>query len=617
MKKQFNRAVAVVASAALVLSSVTPAFADSKALDRFSDVSGHWAVSDLSNMAEKGIMGGYPDNTMRPQQSVTVAESIKLINKTLDLKGSGTVSAIKYTDVKKDAWYSNEIAIAVENGYLAKVAPGEKLKPNASATREQLSSMFAQAMELKAQNNNALDKFKDSTKISADLKSDMAAAVEKGLFGGYEDGTIRPSENVIRATMAAVANRTIIEREKAQNGAIVLGANDVLVKSHGETISGKTIDTLWIAPVEGKGTITLENINAKKVVVMGANTVLEIKTTTTAAVKERRAKVAETGSFIGEIEIRVPNAKVLVGKGSKVTLLTLKPEAKNALISGAGTVEKAVISADGVKLDVVGTKFTVGKDVTGSVINGQSVAGNTSGSVTTDGIKKDSTGGGGGGGSSSGGGSGPVTVPSYNYAFIAVKGGETINIVEKSYKSDTKLSFSVVNEVYKAIGTLSDDAIAKAMPTVKDILEQENDKNEKYVTVLNNTIQAYAGSDLKVFAKTGPVAGYVSEIAGGNVTKMNLLTKELLGAGLDSILSDLAILFPGSAIPSNISVEVIKADGTLETIAGVLVKDAVSTINSKLGAVTFAQAAGKEVVKIGLTDPNSNTTLSLKINEVK
>ncbi|WP_028828659.1 S-layer homology domain-containing protein [Proteocatella sphenisci] len=613
MKKHFNRAVALVASAALVLSTATPAFADSKVLDRFSDISGHWAVSDLTSMTEKGIMGGYPDNTMRPQQSVTIAESIKLINKSLKLEGNGNVSAITYTDVKKNAWYSNEIAIAVENGYLAKVAPGEKLNPNASATREQLSSMLVQAMELNSKNNSALDKFKDNAKISASLKSDMAAAVEKGLFGGYEDGTIRPSENVIRATMAAVANRTIKDREASQNGGIVLGANDILVKSHGETISGKTVDTLWVAPTEGEGVITLENVRAKKVVVMGENTSLEIKTTVQPQAKEKRAKVAETGSFIGEIEIRVPNAKISVGKGSNVTLLTLKPEAKQAVISGEGTVEKATIGADGVTFNIVGTKFTVAKDVTGTVINKQAVAGNTSGSVTTDGIKKDSIAGGGGGGSSSGGG----TAPSYNtykYNFVVSKtdksGTTPISIMKKDFKENTKMSFAVVSEVYKAI-PVSDDSINQAMPTVKDILNLENAKGDKYVKVLDSAIQDYKGATtLKVFNKNSVVAGYVGKIAAkDNVeNNMNLLTKKLVEAGIDSILSDLAILFQGEAIPAKISVSVM---GTELSVAERAIASAVSTIDSKLKEVTFADATGKEVVKIGLT--GSKTTLSLKI----
>lgn len=614
MKRQFNKAVAVATSAALLLSSAMPVFGAERAIDRFTDVTGHWAVSDLSSMAERGIMGGYPDNTMRPQQSVTIAESVKLINKALELKGSGDVSVIKYSDVKKDAWYSGEIAIAIENGYLSKVAPGEKLNPNAPATREQLSSMFAQAMDLKAKDLTSLDKFKDSAKISASFKADMAAAVEKGLFGGYEDETIRPSEKVIRATMAAVSNRTILERELESNQGIVLGANDMLVDSNGVTVSNKAVDTLWIAPVKGEGVIVLENINAKKVVVMGENTQIEIKSTT-AAVKERRAKTADIFSFIGELEIRVPNVRLSVGKGSTIKLLTLKPEAAKAVIAGAGVIEKAVIAANNVKLDIVGAKFEVAKGVTGSVINGQSVAGNTSGTVTTDGIKKDSAGGGGGGGG--GGGVAPTPVKN-TYAFVASKDGSDINIVEKQYYGTDMMSFVAVSGVYSAIGALNsttiDSHVSKAMPTVEEILNLTNEYDVRYVTVLDNTIKAYSGNDLSVFKKGETVAGYISAIAAGtNVdTNMNALTKALLTNTLDSILTDLGKLFPNSIIPSNISVKTIKADGTLETLSGTLLSAAKSTIDSKLGAVTFDQATGKTVVEIGA----NGKTISLEIKKI-
>ena len=613
MKRQFNKAVAVATSAALLLSSAMPVFGAERAIDRFTDVKGHWAVSDLSSMAERGIMGGYPDNTMRPQQTVTMAESVKLINKALELKGSGDVSVIKYSDVKKDAWYSGEIAIAIENGYLSKVAPGEKLNPNAPATREQLSSMFAQAMELKAKDLTSLDKFKDSAKISASFKADMAAAVEKGLFGGYEDETIRPSEKVIRATMAAVTNRTILERELESNQGIVLGANDMLVDSNGVTVSGKTVDTLWIAPVKGTGVIVLENINAKKVVVMGENTQIEIKSTT-AAVKERRAKVADILSFIGELEIRVPNAKISVGKGATIKLLTLKPEAAKAVIVGAGTVEKVVIGADNVKFEIVGAKFEVLKAVVGAVINGQSVAGNTTGSVTTDGIKKDSTGGGGGGG----GGVAPTPVKN-TYAFVAAKDGSEVNIVEKQYYGTDKMSFAAVSGVYSAVGALDsatiDSHVAKAMPTVEEILNLENESHVKYVKVLDDTIKAYAGNDLAVFTKGGTAAGYISEIADGTDvdTNMNALTKALLKSSLDSILTDLGKLFPSSKIPSGITIRVIDANGDLEQISNdTLLSAAKSTIDSKLGAVTFEKATGKTVVEIGA----NGKTISLKVKKM-
>ena len=134
------------------------------------------------------------------------------------------------------------------------------------------------------------------------------------------------------------------------------------------------------------------------------------------------------------------------------------------------------------------------------------------------------------------------------------------------------------------------------------------------MTVLNNTINAYEAKDLTVFTKNGTVAGYISAIAAGTDVdyNMNSLTKELLKTGLDSILTDLGKLFPNSIIPSNISVKTIKADGTLETLSGTLLSAAKSTIDSKLGAVTFDQATGKTVVEIGA----NGKTISLEVKKM-
>lgn len=49
----------------------------------FSDVSGHWAENDIAVAASKGWIKGYPDGTFRPNQNITRAEAVSLINRVL------------------------------------------------------------------------------------------------------------------------------------------------------------------------------------------------------------------------------------------------------------------------------------------------------------------------------------------------------------------------------------------------------------------------------------------------------------------------------------------------------------------------------------------------------
>ncbi|MGB5824681.1 MAG: S-layer homology domain-containing protein [Proteocatella sp.] len=452
MKRNSKKTLSVGTAIMMVLTTAIPAFADTSSASKFPDVTGHWAAGDLTKMTERGIMGGYPDGTMKPEKAVTMAESIKLINKALDLKGSKGTSVITYSDVKKDAWYSDEIAIAVENGYLSKVAPGMKLNPNAPATREQLSSMLAEAMKLTVSDTKILDKFKDADQISPALRMQMAAAVEKGLFGGYEDDTIRPKSVVIRATMSAVANRAITEREAAQ---IKLGVNDVLVDANGTALSNKTFETVLISPVKGEGVITLEKITAKKIIVMGAESSVVIK----------------GESKINEIEYKAANSKLDIQKDAVVNLLTVKAEAKNSTVSGDGILTKVEISAENFKLNTIGTKFIVMKDVDGVTTNGTKIPAGTSGKTTKIGFDKDVVTGGGGGG----GGGGSVTPPvsdivgtGYSYSpstlTLTVNSG-TIS----STTLDSKVPTTVTNLVVAGSSVTIDGITVTGTTTVQEL----------------------------------------------------------------------------------------------------------------------------------------------------
>lgn len=74
----------------------------------FSDVSGYWAEDYIANAAAKGWVGGYTDGTFRPEQYITRAEAITIINRMLKrfVNEDGLHSdASIWSDNDKDAWY--------------------------------------------------------------------------------------------------------------------------------------------------------------------------------------------------------------------------------------------------------------------------------------------------------------------------------------------------------------------------------------------------------------------------------------------------------------------------------------------------------------------------------
>lgn len=51
---------------------------------RFSDIAGHWAKSDILAAAKMGFIDGYPDGTFRPDNNITRAEAVRIINNVLN-----------------------------------------------------------------------------------------------------------------------------------------------------------------------------------------------------------------------------------------------------------------------------------------------------------------------------------------------------------------------------------------------------------------------------------------------------------------------------------------------------------------------------------------------------
>ena len=52
-------------------------------VEDFSDIGGHWAADEIREAAARGWVNGYEDNTFRPDQFITRAEAVSMINKVL------------------------------------------------------------------------------------------------------------------------------------------------------------------------------------------------------------------------------------------------------------------------------------------------------------------------------------------------------------------------------------------------------------------------------------------------------------------------------------------------------------------------------------------------------
>lgn len=67
-------------------SALVMSFAENeKAGDyEFKDINGHWAENDIKKAAKKGWVNGYPDNTFKPNQYISRAEVMAMVNRILE-----------------------------------------------------------------------------------------------------------------------------------------------------------------------------------------------------------------------------------------------------------------------------------------------------------------------------------------------------------------------------------------------------------------------------------------------------------------------------------------------------------------------------------------------------
>lgn len=154
------------------------------------------AQQSIEELVARGGVGGYPDGSFKPGNTVTRAEFAVMLVKTLQLEKGDKV----FSDTI-DHWAKDEIAAAssrgIVNGYDA-----DTFGPDDLITREQMALMIFKAAGLTAQGEET--GFADKEDISSWAKEAVAAVVAERIMNGYQDNTIRPQGKASRAEAATV-----------------------------------------------------------------------------------------------------------------------------------------------------------------------------------------------------------------------------------------------------------------------------------------------------------------------------------------------------------------------------------------------------------------------------
>lgn len=173
----------------------------------FSDITGHWASSDIMALTSKGLIGGYPDGTFRPDAIITRAEFSALLVRALKLPERSD-SAFPDT---VGHWAAGSLATArmyrVANGY-----PDGRAHPDEPLTRAEMAVMLSNALHPAPGGPD----FSDTSNHWANSEIRKIAGYK--LMSGYPDGTFAPDAAATRAEAASVIARVLANLPKTVLG---------------------------------------------------------------------------------------------------------------------------------------------------------------------------------------------------------------------------------------------------------------------------------------------------------------------------------------------------------------------------------------------------------------
>ena len=188
----------------VMLLGVLPAGA--AAAEVYQDVpSGHWASDYIARVAEQGLMVGTSDTTFAPEETITRAMFVTILARYAKAETDNNAETA-FTDVPAGQYYTGAVAWAAANG-IVNGTSAVTFAPNDPVTREQMAALLYRAMRFlgnKCPQDGKLDAFSDASALSDWAVEGMIWAAGAGLFGGFEDGTLRPQETATRAQAAKV-----------------------------------------------------------------------------------------------------------------------------------------------------------------------------------------------------------------------------------------------------------------------------------------------------------------------------------------------------------------------------------------------------------------------------
>ncbi|MBO8172884.1 MAG: S-layer homology domain-containing protein [Bacillaceae bacterium] len=168
------------------------------------DIQDHWSQADILKMVSLKVVDSYPDQTFRPDRSVTRAEFIKMLVEVLEIDPSTYSDRLSFKDEIPE-WARDYVRAGVQEGYIQGYSDGT-FRANDLMTREQMAVILAKTFEA-SEGPDADRVFTDQSQISDWALDAVHQLVISEIISGFENNTFRPKDPVTRAQAVTVLSR--------------------------------------------------------------------------------------------------------------------------------------------------------------------------------------------------------------------------------------------------------------------------------------------------------------------------------------------------------------------------------------------------------------------------
>ncbi|MCG7409151.1 S-layer homology domain-containing protein [Paenibacillus sp. ACRRX] len=216
--------VAFLFMGSVLIHSQEPSHANAQSVS-FSDITGHWAESDIKKAIQHGYIGGYPDGTFRPNATITRAEYATILSRVTKLENKN--SHVMFPDIKGH-WSQESVMKLAELGFIQASDYPNNFGADRSLTRYEMMKWLSNGLvKSEPSFEEALDNTKKTLlptpeiftgKIAESQIPYIALVKGTGISEGFEDGTFRLDKTTTRAEVTSILLRYAdVEGTNARN----------------------------------------------------------------------------------------------------------------------------------------------------------------------------------------------------------------------------------------------------------------------------------------------------------------------------------------------------------------------------------------------------------------